>query len=125
MLVPPRSHMSCEIHKARLLQPSSSCAENKHIVSSTWRGQFDPLAPHSPSGQTRLLLPSARTHTPCSDACPERELHETCLVLTDDTRLVRRELFEEVEGEIVEGRLVTKVETRLARATGNRRRCVL
>ena len=38
----------------------------------------------------------ARTHTPCSDAYPERELHEMCLVLTDDTRLARR--LEEVEG---------------------------
>ena len=63
---------------------------------------------HGPSGQTRLLLPSVRTHTHCSDACPERELHETCLVLTDDTRLARPELLEEVEGEIVEGHLVNK-----------------
>ena len=30
-------------------------------------------------------------------------------VLTDDTRLARRELLEEVEGDIVEGRLMTKV----------------
>ena len=29
-----------------------------------------------------------------------------CLVLTDDTTLVRPERLEEVEGEIVEGRLV-------------------
>ena len=65
------------------------------------------------------------THTPCSDAYPERKLHEMCLVLTVDTRLARRELLEEVEGEIVEGRLVTKVETRIARAIGNRWRCVL
>ena len=36
-----------------------------------------------------------------------------------------RELLEEVEGEIVEGRLVKKVDTRVARAIGNRRRCVL
>ena len=40
------------------------------------------------------------------------ELHETCLVWTDDTRLARPELLEEVEGDIVEGRLVIKVETR-------------
>ena len=29
-----------------------------------------------------------------------------CLVLTDDTRLARPEQLEEVEGDIVEGRLV-------------------
>ena len=29
-----------------------------------------------------------------------------CLVLTDDTRLARREQLEEVDGDIVEGRLV-------------------
>ena len=38
------------------------------------------------------------THTPCSDAYPERELLEMCLVLTDDTRLARPERLEEVEG---------------------------
>ena len=42
----------------------------------------------------------------------QRELHETCLVFTDDTRFARRELLEEVEGDNVEGRLVTKDETR-------------
>ena len=46
-------------------------------------------------------------------------------VLTDDTRLARPELLEEVEGEIVGGRLVTKVETGIARAIGNLWRCVL
>ena len=51
------------------------------------------------------------THTPCSDACPERELHETCLVLTDDTRLARPKMLEDV-GDNAEGRLVTKDETR-------------
>ena len=39
----------------------------------------------------------ARTHTPCSDAYPERELHEMCLVLTDDTGPARPERLEEVE----------------------------
>ena len=38
------------------------------------------------------------THTPCSGAYPERELHEMCLVLTDDTRLARLVQLEEVEG---------------------------
>ena len=64
---------------------------------STRRVLFDALAPHGPSGQARLLLPSGR-HTPCSSAYPERELHEMCLVLTDDTRLARPERLEEVEG---------------------------
>ena len=32
-----------------------------------------------------------------------------CLVLTDDTTLARLELLEEVDGEIVEGRLVIVV----------------
>ena len=61
-----------------------------------------------------------RTHL-----APTPALHETCLVLTDGTRLARPELLEEVEGEIVEGRLVTKVETRIGRAIGNLWRCVL
>ena len=46
-------------------------------------------------------------------------------VLTDDTRLARSKLLEEVEGDIVEGRLMTKVETRIAHAIGNLWRCVL
>ena len=54
-----------------------------------------------------------------------RELHETCLVWTDDSWLARPELLEEAEGEIVEGRLAMKVETRIARAIGNWWRCVL
>ena len=137
----PRSHMSCEIREARFLQPSSSCAAHSKMMSSesvqhlfisthnrlqthcpsNGRDQFDPLALHPVRRGSCYLLP----HTPCSDACPERELHETCLVLTDDTRLARPELLEEVEGEIVEGRVVTKVETRIARAIGNLWRCVL
>ena len=35
---------------------------NKHIIPSTRGSLFDPLEPHGPSGQARLLLPSERTH---------------------------------------------------------------
>ena len=35
---------------------------NKHIIPSTRGVLFNALAPHGPSGQARLLLPSARTH---------------------------------------------------------------
>ena len=77
---------------------------NKHIIPSTRGSFFDPLALHGPSGQTRLLLPSARTHlapVPTLRGNPSR-----CLVLTDDTKLARPEQLEEVEGEIVECRPV-------------------
>ena len=76
---------------------------NKNIIPSTRGSSFDPLAPHGPSGQAPATF---CTHTPCSDPNPERELHEMCLVLTDDTKLAHPEQLEEVEGEIVEGRLV-------------------
>ena len=52
------------------------------------------MAPAVRRGSCYLL----HAHTPCSNAYPETELHEMCLVLTDDTRLARPERLEEVEG---------------------------
>ena len=52
------------------------------------------MAPAVRRGSCYLL----HAHTPCSNAYPETELHEMCLVLTDDTRLASPERLEEVEG---------------------------